>query len=36
MIARWPDADDIERYAETYGLEFADITRDIVRIASVT
>ena len=35
MIAAWPDADDVERYAATYGLDEADIVRDIVRIVSI-
>jgi hypothetical protein len=35
VIAAWPTGDDVERYAEQHGLDFADITRDIVRIATV-
>jgi hypothetical protein len=35
MIEAWPDADAIERYATDYGLDEADIVRDIVRIVSI-
>ncbi len=35
MIDDWPTAADIERYAAEHGLAFEDITRDIVRIASI-
>jgi hypothetical protein len=35
VIAAWPDADDIERYATMHALDEADIVRDIVRIVSI-
>ena len=35
MIADWPTGYDIERYTEEHGLDFDDITRDIVRIATI-
>jgi hypothetical protein len=35
VIAAWPSGYDVERYAEEHGLDFEDITRDIVRIATV-
>ena len=35
MIADWPTGYDIERYTEEHGLAFDDITRDIVRIATI-
>jgi hypothetical protein len=35
VIAAWPTGYDVERYAEEHGLDFEDITRDIVRIATI-
>jgi hypothetical protein len=35
VIADWPTGYDVERYAEEHGLDFDDITRDIVRIATI-
>ena len=34
VIVHWPSGYDVERYAEEHGLDFEDITRDIVRIAA--
>ncbi len=35
MIVHWPSGYDVERYAEEHGLDFEDVTRDIVRIATI-
>jgi hypothetical protein len=35
VIAHWPSGYDVERYAEEHGLDFEDVTRDIVRIATI-
>jgi hypothetical protein len=34
-MAAWPSGYDVERYTEEHGLDFEDITRDIVRIAAI-
>ena len=36
MIAAWPTGYDVERYAEEHGLDFEDITRDIVRLQTAS
>ena len=35
VIAAWPTGYDVKRYAQEHGLDFEDITRDIVRIATI-